>query len=135
MKKQTLSKFRNVVRNIFLAGLFIIAIAPAHAQDKVKSRPVEIKYLGTLDGQPVFQVEFENTNAEKLSVSLRDEYGTVLYDERFKDKKFSKKFKLETGADPVKLKFTLSNEKENQTEVFQINTNVRVVQDVVVTRL
>jgi len=143
MKKQTLSKIGNAVRNTFLhASMAFILVAglstavQAQENSKPVTGPVEIKYLGISDGQPVFQVEFENAKEESVNITIRDQDGSILYVERFKDKKFSKKFKFERpDFDQVKLKFTLSGENGVQSEVFGITSSSRTIQDVVVTKL
>jgi hypothetical protein len=139
MKKQTFSKFGHAVRNTFLAGIFLMSLSSsAQAQDKESQsvNPVEIKYLGTIDDQPVFQLDFDNAYEKNVKLSITDENGLLLYGGRTNEKKFSKKFKFEkAGIDPVKLTFTLTTGKEKQSQVFEINTKVWTVKDVVVTRL
>lgn len=144
MKKQISSFFSAAFRKTMFffgfAGLTTLNLIPvaAQAQEKVRTVPpaVSISYVGTVNEQPVFQIEFENRNDEVLNLSIRDEQGTILFSEKFRDKKFSKKFQFEkTGIDNMRLTFTLAGEKEKQSQSFEINTNVRVIQDVVVTRL
>jgi|GEM_PF-796352 len=144
MKKQFTLRFGNAIRKTILrfglTGLMAANLVPALAQpqDKIRTAPpaVAINYIGMINNQPVFQIEFENKNDEVLNLSIRDEQGNVLFNERFRDKKFSKKFQFDkTGIDNMKLTFTLAGEKEKQSQSFEINTNVRVIQDVVVTRL
>jgi hypothetical protein len=143
MKKQFVSSITNVIRKasfrLGIASFSLFTFLPAllNAQDKDKpTTAVEIKYIGTVNNQPVFQIEFDNRNKENYNVSIKDEDGNTLYFERFKDEKFSKKFQFErTGIDDMKLTFTLKSEKEKQSQSYEVNTSVRVIQDVVVTRL
>jgi len=142
MKKQTLSKISNAVRNTYLratlAGILVTSLVPAMAQENAKpvTGPVEIKYLGTNDGKPVFQVDFDNATEESVNITIRDQDGTILYVEKFRDKKFSKKFKFDKPEfEQAKLKFTVSGNSGVQSEEFGINSSVRTVSDVVVTKL
>jgi hypothetical protein len=139
MKKQTFSKPGTSVRNIFLAAILMLGIIPAvSAQTSNKTNPavVDIKYLGSVDNQPIFQVEFDNASQENIHVSITDEDGNVLYGEKFRDKKFSRKFKFEkSNSDPFKLKFTLTGDNAKLSQVFEVNTKVWTVQDVVITKL
>ena len=139
MKKQTFNNLRNAARNTFLAGIFLIGLSStvqAQDTDTPVISPVEIKYLGTVDDQPVFQVDFDNLTEKNVRVSITDENGILLYGGKSNEKKFSKKFKFEkSGIDPVKLTFTLTTGKERQSQVFEINTKVWTVRDVVVTKL
>jgi hypothetical protein len=143
MKKQFMSNLSNAVRKTTvrfgLASFLVLSLAPSlvHAQGNIlPTDPVVIKYVGTLDDEPVFLIEFDNKNEELLTVSIKDDGGNILYVEKFNGKKFSKKFKYLTSDQPnVRLSFTLSGDKEKQTQVFAVNSNTRVIQDVVVTRL
>ena len=139
MKKQIIS---NAVRKtIFFFGVssfFLFSFMPSViAQEKPFQTPqVLIKYIGSVENQPVFQIEFDNQNEETLNLSIKDEEGNLLYTERTKEKKFLKKFQYLTAEiDQVKLTFTESNEKERQAQSYEVNTRMRYVQDVVVTRL
>jgi hypothetical protein len=143
MKKQTLSKISNAVRNTYLratlAAVLIGGSATATmAQENTKpvTGPVEIKYLGTTDGKPVFQVDFDNASEESVNITIRDQDGTILYVEKFKDRRFSKKFKFDKPEfEQAKLKFTVSGNSGVRSEEFGINSSIRTVQDVVVTKL
>lgn len=139
MKKQTLSKPGTLARNIFLASVLMLGIITSvQAQDskKTDAAAVAIKYLGSVDNQPVFQVAFENLRQENVHVSITDENGVELYGEKFKEKKFSKRFKFEKlGTETFKLRFTLSSDSEKLSQVFEVNTKVWTVQDYVITRL
>lgn len=136
-------KISHAARKTFFKLALIVFLAfgitPAvQAQDKGRSGAsgVSVSYLGTVDDQPVFRLEFENRNEERLYVSIRDGEGNILYSEVYRDKKFSKRFFFEKDLpENARLTFILSGEKARQSQVFEINTNVRMVQDVVVTRL
>ena len=139
MKKQTFSKPGTSARNIFLASVLMLGIITSvKAQDsnKANASVVEIKYLGSVDNQPIFQVAFDNQKQENVQVSITDENGVELYGEKFREKRFSKKFKFEKlDTDPFKLRFTLTRDNEKLSQIFEVNTKVWTVQDVVVTRL
>jgi hypothetical protein len=62
--------------------------------------------------------------------------GNTYYSEKVRDRRYSKKFQLDRDdLDRVRLVFTLSGGKEKQSQAFEINTQTRTVQDVVITRL
>jgi hypothetical protein len=135
-----MSNAKNVLRKTityfsFVAVLLFHSLPALQAQSN-GNNPVSVRYIGLVDQQPVFQVEFENGEEKSFQVSIRDEEGNLLYNERANAKKFSRKFQLEKSApESMKLTITLTREKEKQSQVFEINTNVRVIQDVVITRL
>ena len=138
MKKQ-ISNTRSVLRNgIISLGFFAFALfglTPAFANES-KDNPPVVSYAGSVDGQPLFRVNVENKNSEVYFLSITDDEGNLLYSEKIKDQKISRTFKYDkSDRDNAKLTFVLAGEKEKQTQVFKINTNTQVVQDVVVTKL
>ncbi len=142
MKRQfTINPSSNVGKSILkltLASLFfflIIPSVPAQNPETPVDPLVAIRYIGTLHEKPVFQIAFENETAQTFYVSIKDDEGNVLYNEKVKDLKYNKKFQIERGSEYTRLTFTLSSEKEHKAQVFQINTNTRMIQDVVVTKL
>jgi hypothetical protein len=141
MKKVTI-KARNTARktilNLGFASMFLFGLIPTtlKAQDKDKPDTVAINYIGMLDEKPLFQIEFDNKEGVAYRVSITDESGETLYSEKFSDKKFSRKFKLESPElSQSKLTFTITSEKEKHTQTFVINSNFRTVPDYVITRL
>ena len=123
-----------------VAALFLLAVlhtAPAHAADiKPKEAPAEVLYLGTVAGKPVFQILFTNTTGEKVSISLRDEAGNVIFSDVSSEKNYTRKLQFdELDTEKIKLKLTLRTKKETQTQAFEITKNTRVIEDVAVVTL
>lgn len=142
MKKQTAntpaSKAGKFISRFAFASLFLFSFSAANAQSTARQTetPLQIKYLGVVENQPLFQVDLDNESGEIYTLSIKADDGSVLYSERVKDKKFSKKIKWNNSeTDNSKLVFILSGDKEKQTQVFEINTSLREVRDVVVTKL
>ena len=144
MKKQISISLNQTVRKTivrlaltsFLFVNFIPGIAQAQDTTNPLATEVVIKYLGAITDQPVFQIDFDNKEGENFVLSLKDEYGNVVYNEKFKDKKFSKRFQLDrSDLDNVKLTMTIFSLKDKQSQVFEINKNIRLVQDVFVNKL
>ena len=139
MKKQfvnNLSRTKKSILNLGLAGFLFVGLPSVVIAEEKPGTPsgVSVNYVGSVDNQPVFQIEFDNKNEEQFTISIKDSDGNVLYVERSKDKKFVKRFKYQ-GEEAVKLTFVLSTDKEKQAQVFEVNKSIRVVQDVVVNRL
>ena len=141
MKKQIVNTLREIVKAFVIRfavpSLFVCAFLPATAQSlKQSDPPLQVKYIGSLDEHPMFQVDFLNESEEIYFFSIKDPDGDVLYTEKIKDKKFSKKFKwVNTELNSDKLILSLSNEKGQKTQLFEMNTNFRSYQDVVITKL
>ena len=103
------------------------------------STPVEnsnavIKHLETVNDMLVFEVRLNNVSGERFNVVIKDNDGSVLYHEGYNDKYFSKKFKLPKG-DNEKLTFIIRKASGNISQTFEINSNVRYVEEVIVKKI
>ena len=136
MEKANINRIvKNVLFTALAALLFFGPVLQAQAQDNGKNNSVVVKYLGSVGNQPVFQIEFDNAEEEEILVNLKDTDGNILYQERFKEKKFSKKFQLEHTDDNMKVVLSITSKKDRFTQQYQINRNTRLVEDVIVTKV
>jgi hypothetical protein len=94
----------------------------------------EITHLSTNNQSLVFQVNVENASAEKFFIVIKEENGSVIYRGAFNGKDFSKKFVL-PKTDSGKVTFTVKSSSDTQSESFAINSNTRVIEEVVVTKV
>ena len=126
---------RKAATFMVLASVLVFNAPIANATDKVNPN-IEVKYMGTVNNSPLFQVEFNNEEGDEVSIYLRDAHGNLLYSEVTKDKKFSRKFRLEDiELDDNKITLHIRSKKGNLSETFQINKSVRQVEEVVVNKL
>ena len=136
--KQTPSRLtRNILSGLLAAALISAAPGQLYAQDKSPVvKEVNVKYLGTIDNQPVVRIEFENPESTSYVLSIKDEDGNVLYTDVFKEQRFGKSFQFQrSDIERTKYTFTLSSSKQKIAQSFEVSTNLRTVQDVVVTKL
>ena len=113
-------------------SVFAVASAPAvMANDKNPSVPVEMKFAGMINNQPIFQLSFYgNAQQDEFTISITDEVGISLYRENIKGENFIKKFLLNTdeiGDDT--LIFEILSKKTGKTTVFRVNRFSRFAQD------
>jgi len=134
MKKQIFNTL--VKRSVLSLGLTTILLSGmVSAQSSATPEPL-VKYIGTLDGQPIFRVQLDNQPGNIYHLTIKDDEGTVLYAEKIKAKQFSKSFKLDNAErNDVKLTFTLQGNKSTQSKEFKVNTTTKVLDNVVVTTL
>jgi hypothetical protein len=90
----------------------------------------EVKYIGQLEGQPLFNVVYNNNGGDRFSIRVLDAQGDQLFQGIYSDKKFDKKFKLADADINGKLVFIIRNYKDNSVQTFEINSNTRLVEDV-----
>jgi hypothetical protein len=134
------SVVKKILTSVAIVCVLIVSAIPSYAYtDEKKSEivsPVEVKYLGQLNAQPVFQVNINNAKGEDLYMVLKDGDGNSLYSEKFNHKTFSRKFQFakdDTGE--MKVTMSLVSKSEKRSQEFEINKVVHVVEDVVVTKL
>ncbi|TDH27755.1 hypothetical protein EXU57_04570 [Segetibacter sp. 3557_3] len=117
--------------------LSAMALPVAAADKNAKSdSPVEVKYLGQVDANPVFQVDINNDLEDDVYLSLKDLDGNVIYSEKFRDKKLSRKFQLQShDGSNVMMVLNLYSKNKKGSETFEISNVTTVVEDLVVTKL
>jgi len=96
----------------------------------------ELKFIGNKENQPVFQLNLTNTIEDEYSVTFRDEYGNVLYTEKFTGTNISKKFLLKSeDFGDASLNVIVRSKKSNSTEVYKINRSHSYVEETVVNKV
>ena len=127
---KTQIKSSNVFKPILvMASMLVLGLVSPAVKAQDSTKPIVIKYLGTINEQPLFQVEFDNSNQENMYLTLKDGAGDILYSESFKSSKFSRKFLLNTpGNDNLRIRITSKN--EDQSAAFRIDNKTQEIVDV-----
>lgn len=134
MKKQILRSLKIFVKGSFLALMLTVnaqAIAQPFGDPIVKAATV--KHISTTDAKIIFQVSLENEAGERFGISIRDEQGNTIFQDVYSEKKFDKKFVLDKSENIGKFTFVVRSLKDNQTQVFEVNTTTRLIENVDVT--
>jgi hypothetical protein len=107
------------------------------ANDEGKTKNItELKFIGNMENQPVFQLNLNNSEDDEISVTFRDDAGNVLYSDKFKGAGISKKFMLKTEEfGDSALNVVVKSKKHNTTEVYTINRSHTYVEETVVNKL
>lgn len=132
-----MKKVFNNDRLIAIAFFTVFSMAAALvalANDSKKDLPVELKFLGNIKTQPLFQLNFYgNAEENDFNITIRDEDGTSLFSENIKGEVFSKKFLLNTeeiGDEAVR--FEITGRKSKKTVVFEVSRNSHFVEEMLV---
>ena len=134
MKKQILRSLKIFVKGSFLALMLTFNVyAVAQPFDDPIVKAATVKHISTTNDKIVFQLSLDNETGEKFTVSIKDISGNTLFQDAYSEKKFDKKFVFDKSEDIGKLTFVLRSLKDNQTQVFEINTITRLVENVDVT--
>lgn len=136
MKKQVLAIGMRKAMMVagFVSVLTVGAMAaPAENRKNTKLAQSEIEYVGTTKDGIVFNVKFENADAARFDLVIKNEYGDVVYQQQFSDKNFDKKILLVKEPGDAHLTFLIKAGDASYKESFDITTVIRTVEDVVVT--
>lgn len=139
MKKQFVSNSTkaSIVR-FGAAILLMMSLSNGYANPVTKGEEpfVNVKYVGVVDERTQFQLDLVNDNEESYFLTVQEDDGTVLYKEKISRKIFTKKFEWSNlDNNSSKLIFTVTGEKSKKAQVFEVNAQVRTVQDVVITKM
>jgi hypothetical protein len=112
-------------------------ITPVLANDGGKDdHKTELKFIGNMENQPVFELNLTNKEEDEYTVVFRDEYGNVLYNEKFKGAGVTKKFLLKSEEfGDAALNVTVKSKKGNTTEVYSINKSHSYVEETQVSKV
>lgn len=128
-------------RNILFASFMLLGSVAAFANndknknDKTKdTAPVEFRFVGSVQQQPVYQLDINNS--DDYYISFSDGFGTVLYAGSIKSGIGSQRFMI--NADEVgdeALTVTISSKKSNYSQVYTIKRSQNLVEENVIKRI
>lgn len=124
------------LKNRLIVIAFFTAFSLAAASGKAAGKnpgdlPVELKFLGHVKNQPMFQLNFSGDAEEnKFTITIRDEEGNTIFSENIIGEVFSKKFLLNTdelGDETILVEITGRN--SGRKNVYKIDRSTRFIQE------
>jgi hypothetical protein len=133
MKKTFLSN--RLIALVFFAAFSLSAVA-ADNNPCDTAVPVEMKFAGFINEQPVFQLNFSgNTKQNDFIITVLDESGNVLYRETARGEQFTKRFQLNTDEiGDQSLRFVIYCADNKRSVNYEVNRHTRFVQDIAITK-
>ena len=131
----------NKNKAIIIAMMALISTSfsnPLSAMDKKSDPPgVEIKYLGFLDKNPVFEIIFNNGQVDNYFITIRDEAGTTLHSEKISGKSISRRYRINTEEVIPEggLRFEIRVGSTNKTEVYVAGITENVTREMAVNKI
>lgn len=96
--------------------------------------PAELKYLGSRDDQPQFQLVLSNTESDEFVITIRNKTNEVIHKEKIKGVNLSRKYQLNLGdADATGITFEVVSKTTRSRVAYTVNATSRLVQDVSIT--
>lgn len=122
---------------IALASIFAVTFSTTVlANDEKKAIPVELKFIGNIENQPVFQLTFSSPDENEFTIVVRDEFNTVLYRDYVKAGNITKKFLLNTEElGNTTIQFEITGKKTHKKVIYEVNKQARFVEDVVINKM
>ena len=136
-----MKKVMNKNKAIIIAMMALISTSfsnPLSAMDKKTDPPgVEIKYLGFLDKNPVFEIIFNNGQVDNYFITIRDEAGTTLHSEKISGKSISRRYRINTEEVIPEggLRFEIRVGSTNKTEVYVAGITESVTREMAVNKI
>lgn len=93
----------------------------------VLEKQVSVSYAGNEDNSVVFRVAFENPNAQKFTLIIKNEAGDVLYNGQFNDAHFSKAVHLLKDQAEMNPVFIIRSGNQKVEQAFKVSVDSEVV--------
>jgi hypothetical protein len=93
-----------------------------------------LKIAGQVNNQPVFQLDLNNDLKERFVIVIKDEFGTILYEEYVSGANISKKFRFTDELEGVNLRFEIRDVKNSKTVVFAVKNRKKTVSETAIVK-
>lgn len=122
---------------IVLLAVFTMSFSPATGTPgKSNENPAELKYIGSIDSRPQFQLSLNNTDSDEFAIVIRNKTNDIIYKERIKGTNISRKYQLDLeDGNTSGVTFEVVSKKTKARSIYTINETSRLVQDVSITAL
>jgi hypothetical protein len=132
--KKTMINFRTA------AMALVTVLTIGFTQSTYAAAPVtttELKFVGSFNSTPVFQLELNNTENAEYVVIVRDSEKKVLFSEKLSGEKISRKYKLQAEEleQVAGTTFEITNKKTKETTKYEVNSSSSFVTDVSIAKL
>ena len=101
----------------------------------VKANESHVEYAGVAQNDNVaFNVQYKNEAGSNFNLTVLNENGDIIFSQQYNDKNFNKKIIIETLPEDAHVTFIIKGADANVRESFNINTNIKQVKNVEVTK-
>lgn len=132
----------NVAKMVTVSLLAICTLGSSNTALATKSpnEPMELKYVGKTENQPVFQLNLNNLTDAEYFISIKDQSGKVLYSEKVKGANVSRQYRLDLNEDDMAgsdfgITIQVTTAKTHKSEIFHVRSTTHVVENYEVAKL
>lgn len=104
--------------------------------------PIEFKFIGKFNSNPVFQLNLNNDDTEVYFISIKDANNSLLYSEKVKatNANYTRKYRLDIDEADLSaygfgVKVEVTSAKTHKTQVYKISSQTTVKEDIIVAQL
>ena len=136
--KQTINATKMITMGLFT--LCTMGFTNATFAGTKTDNPAELKFIGKIKNQPVFQLNLNNDASGEYFVNIKDANYNVLYSEKIKGENLSRKYLLDIDAsqlcDPAfGVRVEVTSAKTHKTQVYKISSQTSVTENIEVAKL
>lgn len=120
-----------------LVTLFAASLAvPAFANNEETVAKAEVSYIGNLNDLPVYRLSLTNPSNDVLFVTVSDNYGNILYNEKLSGTSIVRNYQFDTDIySEYNFNFTISNVKGKVVGVYNVNKRNKVIDEIAVNKV
>ena len=140
--KQQFFKFRTASFILALSGLMITLAVPSFANNKKieiissASAQQSVTYVGSDDQSASFLVKLDAAAPVNFEITIRDNYGVILFSKVFESANFSKTFKvLKDESGLSQLAFTIKTLPDGALNTYNVNTEQKSITEVAISKV
>ena len=116
---------------LLLMAVFTMSFSTNTGTPGKSEIPAELKYLGSFDNQPQFQLSLNNTEIDEFAITIRNRNGQVIFKEKIKGASISRKYQMNTEElDSNGITFEVVSKNTKSRVAYTVSETARLVQDV-----
>lgn len=134
MKKQSTKAISKKVFTFLFAVLVSCTLAQKTyaLHDRTTGKGVEVTYQGLRDKKLAFNVNYKNESGQPFQLTIRNDQDQIIYLSKFETTPLNKTMLFSEFPDNSKLTFLITSGKQKIKQTFQINTEVKTVEEFIV---
>ena len=130
---------KTTIKNAVIGLFTLVAILTVNFANATTTEDVlpaaELKLISHFDNQPVFQLSLNNAQTETFVVVVKDEFGTVVYQETLSGVNIKRKYQLNTEElGTVGLTFSIISKNNEKPVVFSVENSSRIIENTVIVK-
>ena len=136
--KQTIKATKMITVGLFT--LCTLGITNATFAGTKTDAPAELKFIGKIKNQPVFELNLNNDASDEYYINIKDANYNVLYSEKIKGENLSRKYQLDVDASQLSdpafgVRVEVTSAKTHKTQVYKISSQTSVTENIEVAKL